>query len=163
MTAAGWILLWLSRILRTSSLSLKSLASVVILLAVILFDWGTATLVYVATALLCFFSPGLSVFFPYVLFFGPYPILRERINRWFKPQQAKVLRLTVGTILFLIVVSLYGASLLPRKLVPVVFWNPLFRWPVLAVIGAAGTFVFDWVLDRLEFFFVQELNRYKTF
>lgn len=74
-TALSVIFLTLAFFLNIVSLSFFTLASLVLLLPLSKKMYGYAALTAIASALFSFLIGGLTVFIPYVLFFGVHPIL----------------------------------------------------------------------------------------
>ena len=99
MVALIILLLFLKQILPTANLFILALTALCLAIAVIEGGVGMAAIAYLAAALLSLAWPGLAVSFPFIFFFGPYPLLRAIIDQRFGRVAATLLKLVVGNIL----------------------------------------------------------------
>ncbi|WP_052447363.1 hypothetical protein [Clostridium polynesiense] len=82
LTALSVIILYLTFIFPTNKLTLLTLSSVMIPISILTMDIRHAILVYLSTSLIAFLFGLKSIFILYLLFFGPYGIVKLFIERY---------------------------------------------------------------------------------
>lgn len=108
LLALTYLPLLLSVLLPSASLSLRFLASCMVVVACLRLGTGRGALVYLGATLLGFLlHPFLSIV-PFALFFGLYPLLSFSLARWLKASwRALVLRSAIGAGLALATFAIY--------------------------------------------------------
>ncbi len=148
------LLLFLKQILPTANLFILALTALCLAIAVIEGGVGMAAIAYLAAALLSLAWPGLAVSFPFIFFFGPYPLLRAIIDQRFGRVAATLLKLVVGNILTGMVILFFVRAdvwALAEKF-------PFF-WYVFPVAVQAAVLLFDLVLSLLIQFYAARIRR----
>lgn len=93
------VLLTIKLYLPTADLAILALTSLALAIAVIELGIRPALAVFLAAALLGLAWPGLAVTFPFIVVFGPYPLIRALIDRMFCRVTAMLLKLAAGNML----------------------------------------------------------------
>ena len=82
LTALGVVLLWIGSVLEVAEISMAVIASLLCVIAVIEYGAAAPWLVFAATsALSLLLLPNKGVALTYAVFFGYYPILKEKLER----------------------------------------------------------------------------------
>ena len=82
LVALGVVLLWIGSVLEVAEISMAVVASLLCIIAVIEYGGAWPWLVFAATSVLSLvLLPNKGVALTYALFFGYYPILKERLER----------------------------------------------------------------------------------
>ncbi len=82
LAALGVVLLWIGSILEVAEISMAVVASLLCVIAVIEYGSASAWLVFAVTSVLSLILlPNKGVAATYVLFFGYYPIIKEKLER----------------------------------------------------------------------------------
>lgn len=155
LTALTLILVIATRFAPTADLAIFSVTSLLIAIAVIETDMKTAGLVYIAAALLGLAFPGIAFAYPYILLFGPYPLIRAVIDRRFRRLPATLLKLAAGSALSLLAVGLFAWP----ALVSLASRYGTFVWFVLPVLLQIVLLVFDYALSLLIQFYMSRVRR----
>ena len=96
LTALGVVLLWIGSVLEVAEISMAVIASLLCVLAVIEYGGAAPWLVFAATGVLSLLLlPNKGVAVAYVLFFGYYPIVKEKLEK-----RARVMRWVLKEIVF---------------------------------------------------------------
>lgn len=140
----------------TADLAFLALTSLVVAIAVIETDIRTAILVYLAASLLSLAYPGLAAAFPFIVLFGPYPLVRALIDSRLSRRAATLMKLAAGNGLSGLAVILFAWPDLQRLASQYGGW----LWPVLIVILQMGLLLFDYVLSLLIQFYILRLRRH---
>ncbi len=139
----------------TANLALYSLTSLCIAAAVVELEERKATLVYLAAALISLAYPGWTQSWPFILFFGLYPLLRAVCDRRFKQVMAWLIRNAAGFVLGLASATMFlfkpAQNLAARY--------GLWVWPVLPVLLIAAMIIYDYALSLLIQFYCVRLRR----
>ncbi len=138
-----WLALILARLIPNVSLSFRILAAFVLMVAVLHQGLKQALIIFFASLLLSGIYPGFLLNLPYSIYFGPYVLFAFALNKHWKSKFAVGLRLLVGILLLLVLALIYGDSLLPAELKSKI---SDFYWPLLILVAAVGTAIFDYLL-----------------
>ncbi len=96
LSALGVVLLWIGSILEVAEISMAVVASLLCVIAVIEYGGGAPWLVFAVTGVLSLvLLPNKGVAATYVLFFGYYPIVKEKLER-----RPRVLRWVLKELIF---------------------------------------------------------------
>lgn len=139
--------------LPTAKLALFSLGSLALAVAVIELGQPFAWLVYLAVSLLALAWPGLASSWPFLLFFGPYPLIRAVIDSRLPRLAALLLRLGAGTVLAGAAFLVFGRPALAglaARFGPLVFYLAL-------PLALLGILIYDLVLGMLIQLYVSRL------
>ncbi|MEA4887953.1 MAG: hypothetical protein VB070_00595 [Clostridiaceae bacterium] len=140
-----------------ANLALYALTSLCIAAAVVEMDERKAVLVYLAAALISLAYPGWTQSWPFILFFGLYPLLRAPFDRRFKTAAAWLARNAAGFLLGLLSAALFFLKPAQNLAGRYGFWI----WLILPVLLAAAMMVYDYALSLLLQFYCGRL-RHKT-
>lgn len=154
LTALVILLLAVKMLLPTADLAILALTSLCMAIAVIEMGVRPAFVTFAAAALLSIAWPGLAVAFPFVLFFGPYPLVRAVIDRRFGRLPAALLKLAAGNGLTAAAVLLFAWP----EVVAASERIPLF-WFLLPVALQAVLLIFDLALSLLIQFYMTRIRR----
>ena len=148
------LLLALNQILPTANLFVRALTALCLAIAVIEGGVGMAATTYLAASLISLAWPGLAVSFPFIFFFGPYPLLRAIIDQHFGRISATLLKLVAGNILMAIAVFLFI-----RADVWALAEKFSFFWYVAPIAVQVMLLLFDFVLSLLIQFYATRIRR----
>ena len=155
LTALILVLLILRNLAPTADLAFLALTSLCVAIAVIELDIRTAGLVYLASALLSLAYPGLASALPYIVLFGPYPLLRALIDSRCRRLPAALFKLLAGNLLaglaFFIFARADILSLVDK-------YGPIL-WVVLPFLLQLVWLLFDFTLSLLIQFYMTRLSR----
>jgi hypothetical protein len=154
LTALILILLTAKLYLPTADLVMLSLTSLCVAVAVMEMGLRPAFMVYMAAALLSLAWPGLAAAFPYIVVFGPYPLVRAVIDRRFGRLAAILLKLVTGNILVILAVLLFTWADLTM-----LAGRYSFFWLIAPVLLQAILLVFDYALGLMIQFYAVRLRR----
>lgn len=145
LTALILVFLALSALSPTADLAFFSLTSLCIAIAVIELGIGKALIVWLAATLLGLAYPGLQLVWPFVFFFGTYPLLRGLIDQKLTRKAAFWLRHGVGLILLAVGITLFMLPLLIEWTGRFGVWLRFAVPPALAIL----MLVYDYTLTLL--------------
>ncbi len=150
------ILLFLSvkLVLPTANLALLAATSLAVAIAVIELGFWSGVVTFVAAALLSIAWPGLAASFPFIIVFGPYPLIRSRIDMAFSQIPAILLRLLAGNSLVALAVMVFAW----QDLQALTQRYSLF-WLVMPVVLQAVILVYDYALGVLIRFYMTRIKR----
>lgn len=154
LSALGVVLLCLGSVIEVMDLSMAVLASVFCVYAVIEFGGAAPWLIFSVTGVLSLIlMPSASAAYVYLLFFGYYPILKEKFER-----MSRVLSWVLKEIVFHIALVLIFLCLRFLLLSPdLVALNPIFLGALL--LAAEAVFIlYDIALTRLITFYLMKLR-----
>ena len=143
LTALSWIFLALAVQFPQTSLFLRLLAALTLLVAERSIGLLGTGLIYVATALLTLLFPGPYLTLPYLIYFAPYVLFAFWSTSKLRPRLAVGLRVLIGCGLFLLVVHFYGDQFFPEKFREQI--QP-YKWALLTLLGILGTSLYDYFL-----------------
>ncbi len=158
MTALILVLIITAFYAPTADLALFSLTSLGVAVAVIELDMTTALLVFLASSLLSLAFPGLLAAYPFLLFFGPYPLARAAIDRRFNRLPAALIKLVLGNLLAIIAAALFAWPAITGFAGQYGNWI----WYVLPAAMQILLLIFDYVLSLLIQFYMLRLHRQKS-
>ncbi|NLM77648.1 MAG: hypothetical protein GX173_06125 [Ruminococcaceae bacterium] len=144
----------------TAKMALFSLTSLGIAIAVIEISLIGGFVVYGATALLCLAWPGYLSAWPYVVFFGIYPLVRALVDRKCLPGPARLIRVIWGSLLAFSAVAVMSHFMLQQNQVLQVTINRLGKaaYPVLILLTVVGVLLYDFTLSLLISFYSRRLR-----
>ncbi len=149
-----WLALILARLIPNVSLSFRILAAFVLLVAVLHQGLKQAAVIFFASVLLSGIYPGFLFNLPYSLFFGPYVLFAFLLNKYWKSKFAVGVRMIAGILLLLVLALVYGDALLPAELQSKI---SDFYWPLLILVAAVGTAIFDYLLGLFSLMYEKYL------
>lgn len=138
----------------TANLALYALTSLCVAIAVIELGQGRALLVYFSAALIGLAYPGLQQSWPFMLFFGLYPLLRALLDGRLSRPAAWLSRLLAGLVLALGSGALFlwpSARALAERLGSWV-------WPALPLAAALILFMYDYALTLLIQIYIRRIR-----
>jgi hypothetical protein len=139
----------------TADLALFSIASLCVAVAVIELDLRTAILVYLAAGALGLAYPGISAAYPFLIFFGPYPLIKAVTDRRLSKPLSFLCKLAAGNLLALLAALLFAWPLAAGLQARLGF----FFWPVL-VLGLEGVLIlYEYALGLLIQLYMNRLRR----
>ena len=156
LTAFILILLAVKVLLPTGDLALLCLTSLCLAIGVIELDLRTALIIFAAAALLSLAWPGIAASYAFVVFFGPYPLIRALIDKNFGKVTAAVLKLITGNILVALAVVFFAWA----ELQTLANRYTLF-WLLAPILLQAALLVYDYILGLMIQFYVIRLRRNK--
>ncbi|HBP37569.1 MAG TPA: hypothetical protein DD640_02290 [Clostridiales bacterium] len=139
----------------TADLAFLALTSLCIAIAVIELDMRTALLAYLASALLSLAYPGLAAALPYIVLFGPYPLLRALIDSRFRRLPAVLVKLLAGNLLAGLAFFIFARA----DILSVTGKYGQVLWVVLPILLQMALLLFDFVLSLLIQFYMARLHR----
>ncbi len=139
----------------TADLAFLALTSLGVAIAVIETDVRTALAVYAAASLLSLAYPGLAAAWPFIILFGPYPLIRAGVDSNFARLPAFLVRLLAGNGLAILAAGLFVRSDLQSLAGQYGSWI----WPALFVCLQAAIVIFDQALSLLIQFYITRLRR----
>lgn len=157
LTAMGWLFLCLSFWWPTASLLLRGSSVFALLIAEFRIGRTGALLVYVATSLLTLLYPGYYTLLPYLVYFAPYLLIAFYLARFKGNKRIVLLRLLIGCILFMSLITIYGDTLLPGT------WREKigeYYWLIMIFLGIVGTAVYDYLLAFASLLYSRRLEPY---
>lgn len=108
MTALILVFMAIKQLLPTGDIALLALMSLCIAIAVIELGVKPAIVVFAAASLLSLAWPGIAAGYPFIVIFGPYPLIRAVIDRMFGRVTALLLKLLAGNILAVIAAAFFA-------------------------------------------------------
>lgn len=154
LTALILVFLALSAWSPTADLAFFSLASLIVAIAVIEIDLRGGLIVCLAAGLIGLAWPGAGFTWPFLLFFGPYPLLRAIIDSRHARAKARWLRLTAGFCLLLPGSAIFLLTVGPELASRLGNW----RWALIPG-SAAILFLYDTALGLLIAGYSRHLRR----
>jgi hypothetical protein len=138
-----------------ADLALFSLASLVVAVAVIELDLGAALAVCLAAGALSLAYPGLAGAYPFLLFFGPYPLIKALCDRHFGRRLSFLCTIAAGNVLAVLAALLFAWPLAEG------FQARLggFFWPLLVVLLEIVLILYDYALGLLIRLYMTRLRR----
>jgi hypothetical protein len=152
--ALGSILLILARIAPTGKLSLFALSSLALALPLSKKIYGYAALTVLATAAIAFLFGGVTYFVPYILGFGPHPIVNALLEKY-SGRRAFIIKTAAKTAYFVALLYLLYALAYVAQLFSVEI-----EFYILALIAAPVFAVYDYLLTALMKKTAFLVNRY---
>ena len=154
LSALGVVLLWIGSILEVAEISMAVIASLLCVIAVIEYGGAAPWLVYAVTGLLgLVLLPNKGIAAMYLLFFGYYPIVKEKLE-----QRPRVLRWVLKELIFyaavLALAVVWKWLLFPEAVLP----SPLLLVALL-VLAQVVFVLYDIALTRLISFYVFRLRQ----
>lgn len=155
-TALNFIFLALSRVLPFNQLFLYGLTSLLMVTACIELPARYAWAVYGATVLLSLWQPGIPLMFNFLFYFGLYPLLAFRLDRYVANKRtARIIRVAIGVIgLYLIFILFRNLWWNNERLKSLRVWLPLIALPV----SILGTWLYDRVLGAYASFYLRRIK-----
>lgn len=156
LTALTILLLYLTLLIPTNTLTLLTLASFMVPIALIRCNLKTSILVYICSSLLSFLLLPFNIFLLYLIFFGCYGIIKSLIEGLDKLPLEWVLKLVFFNTIFFISINVARELLSPNvfdnlnrladKLLPSL---PSSRFLFLWLVGQLVFILFDYALTLL--------------
>lgn len=156
LTAFILILLAVKVLLPTGDLALLSLTSLCLAVGVIELDLRTALIIFAAAALLSIAWPGIAASYAFVVFFGPYPLVRALTDKMFSKIASALLKLVTGNILVALAVVFFAWTELQTFADRYTFF-----WLLAPVLLQIALLAYDYILGLLIQFYVTRLRRNK--
>ena len=153
LSALGVVLLWIGSVLEVAEISMAVIASLLCIIAVIEYGGASPWLVYAVTGVLgAILLPNKGIAAMYLLFFGYYPIVKEKIERLTKGVRW-VVKEAVFHVALIVLAVVWRWVLFPAAEMPATFLL------VAMVAMAEVVFVlYDIALTRLISFYVIRLR-----
>ncbi len=161
------ILLYFTLIFKTNTLTLLTLASFVVPLALMRGNLRTALLIYISSTLLAFLLLPINVSLLYGLFFGIYGIIKYFIERFHNLGVEIVLKLLffnlIGALFILFFKAFVDPLLLEKPLLLIARYLPqlsiTLKWTILFISFQGIFLVFDYALTLLIDYYQQHFSR----
>lgn len=163
LTALVLLFISLSYLSPTADIALMSLASLVIAIAVVRYGFRIAATVLLASSLISAVWPGIFFALPFIILFGPWPLIKAWIEKkhnqaaavLFK-QLAATFLLAVASILYLQIFRIDPRMLIPLEVIAKLpgFW---FWLAILAVAEIVFCF-YDWALTLLITIYMRRID-----
>ncbi|MDW7658748.1 MAG: hypothetical protein SCM11_16390 [Bacillota bacterium] len=147
LTASAW--------LPTADLALLSITSLALAIAVIETGRRSAWIIYAATGLISLAWPGLAFSWPFLIFFGPYPLLRASLDSRFTPTIAWLTRILTGLTLTGLAIGFFGLSVVRENSERFGIW----LWGLLPVGSVLVISLYDLALGMMIHFYGKHLRR----
>ena len=152
LAALGVILLWLGSMVSVMDISMAVLASLLCIFAVIEYGGSAPWLVFLVTGLLSvILLPQKAPAVMYLLFFGYYPILKERIERKRKPIAWLAKELCFNVALAVMLLSYHFLFMAEA--------TPWIMYVGFAVLAEVVFPIYDLALTRLISFYLYHLRK----
>lgn len=158
LTALCIILVYIAAYLPTGKLGIYALSSVVIAVAVVELGIKSGTAVYAASAILIFLLTGsINALILFAIFFGSYPLIKYYIEKQRSAAAEMLMKfgsLNLLAILYLFIYSqLLGVSAVNISSFPL--------WTVIgaAVLAQAVFLVYDYILSRLIYYYINRIKK----
>lgn len=141
----GLILLFLtaSASLPTADFAFFTLTSFAMAISVIETGWTGGCMLFVSTALISLAWPGWLFSWPFILVFGPYPLIRAQIDQHLPQRLAQIVRLFAGFVLSGAAALLFKQVTVLTRMERLGQW----LWPALIAIGFVLVFFYDLALS----------------
>ncbi len=156
LTAIILVILIVKMVWPTSSVALLALTSLCLAIVVIEVGLKTAVMTYLAATLLSIAWPGLAVSFGFIVFFGPYPLIRALIDKMFGRITALVLKLITGNILVALTVVLFLQNDLMHLSERYTFF-----WALVPILLQVALLIYDYALGMLIQFYMTRIRKNK--
>ncbi len=152
LSALGVVLLYLGSVIEVVDLSMAVLASLACVFAVIEYGRSAPWLVFAVTAVLSvLLLPNKSPAVMYTLFFGYYPILKEKLEKLAKPLCWLLKEIVFNTALVLLLIFMRSLLIIPAGISPVLY--------LIAIVLCEAVFIlYDIAMTRLISFYVYKLR-----
>lgn len=150
LTALTITILYLNLLLPISTISILTLASLLIPIALIRGSMKSAFLVYISSSILGFFILPINIILLYILFFGVYGIIKfyiEKINKLFIEILSKMLFFNI---------ILVSSIFIFKTFIPITI-TTLRIW-MFFIVAQVGFLVFDYALTLLISFYIQRIH-----
>ena len=154
LTAIILLLLAFKFYLPTADLALLALTSLALAIAVIELGLKPSVVVYLAAAGVSIAWPGLAASFPFIVVFGPYPLIRALIDKLFGRATALLLKLVAGNML----VGLAAVFFAWPAITALANKYTLF-WIVMPFVLQAVLLIYDYALSLLIQFYMQRIRK----
>ena len=156
LSALGVILLWIGSMIEVVDISMAVIASLLCVFAVIEYGGGAPWMVFATTSVLSLIllSHNRAPAFMYLLFFGYYPILKEKLEK--KPRVlAWILKEVIFNVALAILLVLTHFLLYPGA----TLGSMLYFYAVLALAAEVIFPIYDVALTRLITFYLFRLRK----
>ena len=155
LAALALLFLFISSVSPTADLALMTLASLCVAIAVIEHGFGGALLLYVVISLLSVGWPGIAFSWPFIGFFGIFPLVKSFAERRWPRLPAAIFKLTVSAALMLVATLLFGIPMLHDLASRYGGWVV----PTILFGGLAVILVYDYALTLLITLYVNRRPR----
>lgn len=145
LAAMALLFIFLASVAPTADLSLMTLASFCVAIAVIENGTSGALLLYITVSLLSAVWPGIAFSWPFVAFFGIFPLIKAFAEKRWPRFPAAIFKLTISAVLILIGIQLFAIALLQDYAIRFGAWI----LPLLLSIGLVVVLVYDYALTLL--------------
>lgn len=145
LAAMALLFLFLSSVSPTADLALMTLASLCVAIAVIETGTGGGLLLYATVAALASFWPGIAFSWPFVAFFGIFPLVKAFAEKRWPRLPAAIFKLSLSAVLVLFAVWLFAIPALQATVARYGAW-------ILAALFAGGfltVLAYDYALTLL--------------
>lgn len=151
LTALTIIILYLNLLLPISTISILTLASLLIPIALMRASMKSAVLVYLASSIIGFFILPINIIMLYILFFGIYGIVKYYIEKISKLPLEILLKIIFFNIIFFISFFIFK-SFIATEITKLPIW--LF-WIIAQIVFL----VFDYALTLLISFYLERIHK----
>ena len=154
LSALGVVMLWIGSMLEIAELSMAVIASLLCVIAVIEYGGAAPWLVYTVTGILgLVLLPNKGIAATYLVFFGYYPIVKEKLER-----HSRVLRWVWKELIFHVAL-LVLAAVWKWLLMPTVEMKGWIFYLALLLLAEVAFVLYDIALTRLISFYVYRLRK----
>ncbi|MGG7212443.1 hypothetical protein ACQPUY_02365 [Clostridium nigeriense] len=151
LVALTIIILYLNLLLPISTISILTLASLLIPIALIRGSMKSAILVYVASSIIGFFTLPINIIMLYILFFGIYGIIKYYIEKINKISLEILLKIIFFNIIFFISFFIFK-SFIAIEITKLPIW-------LFVIIAQIVFLVFDYALTLLISFYLEKIHK----
>lgn len=151
LVALTIIILYLNLLLPISTISILTLASLLIPIALIRGSMKSALLVYVASSIIGFFILPINIIMLYILFFGIYGIIKYYIEKINKIFLEILLKIIFFNIIFFISFFIFK-SFIAIEITKLPIW-------LFVIIAQIVFLVFDYALTLLISFYLEKIHK----
>lgn len=145
LAALALLFISISAISPTADLALMTLASLCMAIAVIENGAGSAFVLYAAVSLLSAFWPGIAFSWPFIAFFGFFPLVKAFAEKRWPQLPAAIFKLTVSSVLILAAIAVFAVPALRDYVNRYTVWI----MPALLAGGLLVVLVYDYALTLL--------------
>lgn len=163
LTAMILIFILFSYLSPTADLALMSCASLGIAIAVVRYGYKTAIVVLLASSFISAIWPGVFFSLPFLILFGPWPLLKALIEKRNSKLAVVLLKQLAATILLLLAAMVYMLifQVDPRELLKlelIAGMPELVVWLIAIAAAELVFYLYDWALTILITIYMRRLN-----
>lgn len=163
LTAIVLLFILMSYLSPTADLALMSCASMGIAVAVVRYGYRTAIIVLIASGLIAAVWPGIFFSLPFLLLFGPWPLIKAIIEKSFGKVAVVLLKQLAATVLLIVAGSIYILvfQIDLRSLLNIeafAMLSDIAVWLILLAAAEIMFYLYDWALTLLITLYMRRLN-----